>query len=105
LAQDSLYLGLMPIVDGKVTYSKIFSADSLKKNDLFAIVKEYTVKRYNSEKSALQSEDKEAGFISYRGTFSYIDTLNFGLMREQSGLDVFDHRLTFYVKDGKVEME
>lgn len=85
---------------GNVTYTKVFSFDSLKKDEIYARALHYFVYNYGSGKAVIQTQDKEAGTIVGKGIYA----------RVHVGTDltttVFntDHILRIDVKDGKARV-
>ncbi len=103
-AQDSLLYKSFPVVDGKVNYTNIFNVDSLSKDKIFAKVKDWAVNSYKSQKATLEAEDKEAGYIAYKGYLSIILEYQAGLFKGKPfSVEVY-HTLKFYIKDEKVKM-
>lgn len=79
---------ILPKEDGKITYTKIISLDSLKKNDIYLRLKNWALGIYNSKESQI-ADDKDAGYLAYMG---YISELK------------VTHLLKCYIKDSKVKM-
>lgn len=99
-SQERFY-EIMPMDNGRVVYSLIIDVDSLSKDIIYGKLKEWAVDHYGSQKAALQSEDKESGFIAYKG---YMKAVGYGIGGLLNGKEMayhLFHTLKFYVKDGK----
>lgn len=57
---------VFPIKDGKIYYEKLIVVDSLTKDEIFKRVKFWAVNELHSQKRALETEDKEEGYIIYK---------------------------------------
>src|SRR5258708_24434780 len=68
--QDSLFHGVFPKKENRVSYEVVITIDSTSKNTLFSRAKNWAINQYNSQKDALQIDDKEAGILAYKGYFS-----------------------------------
>lgn len=102
-AQDSLHYGF-PMLEGKINYTTIVEVDSTNKNQLFSKIKEWAVNSYKSQKATLETEDKETGYIVYKGYLPTVFTYTGGLIKgKQYTVDVY-HTLKFYIKDDKVKI-
>src|SRR5258706_5530927 len=102
--QDSLLYNVFPLIKGKVNYTKIFEIDSAKKDQLFTKIKDWAVNSYVSQQATLQAEDKEAGYIAYKGYLPVTLHYTAGILKGKPyQVDVY-HTLTFYIKDGKVKI-
>lgn len=93
---------ILPEKDGVIIYSNVVTIDStINKNELFTRAKAWFVATYNSAKSVIQMEDKDAGIIIGKGVF---DVQSGG-----SGLGLFivpvRHTVSIYLKDGKYKYE
>lgn len=98
--QNLLY-GILPQENGAVVYTKIIQVDSTSKEKLFVTLKDWAVNNFNSQKYTNQAEDKEGGYLVYRGVFGFIDTVKgriFGLVPYE-----IQFTLKFYIKDNKVK--
>jgi hypothetical protein len=69
-SQDSTVALIFPVKEGRVYYEKIFNIDSTSKDELFKRAKLWAISTFNSQKDALQAEDKEIGFLVYDGFFA-----------------------------------
>src|SRR5262245_61458977 len=59
-------LDVFPLRDGAIHYERIITVDSASKDDLYLKAKSWAVNAFKSQKAALQAEDKELGFISFK---------------------------------------
>ena len=86
----------------KAYYTGIVKADSISKADLYSRAKSWIASSYNSPKSVIQMEDKDAGEIVANGNFpSHEMPLGLGVHATM----YVKHKLTVYVKDGKYKWE
>lgn len=67
-AQDKL-LGILPLKDGKVTYTNVIQVDSFSKDELYKRAKRWFIDTYKSGKDVIQLDDKENGEIVGKGFF------------------------------------
>jgi hypothetical protein len=104
-AQDSLLYGVFPVEDSKVVYSKVIHVPGVKKNELFGIVKDWMVDSYKSQKDALQSEDKEAGYLAYKGWSTLLGKYTAGLWKGQPYRFELWYTMKVYIKEEKVKLE
>lgn len=103
ISQEKFY-GVMPMVDGKVNYTNIINADSLTKDVLFAKIKDWAVNSYGSQKASLQAEDKDAGYIAYKGFLVVTAYSVAGIFKGKPYTVHLYHTLKFYIKDGKYKV-
>lgn len=75
-AQDKL-LGILPLKDGKVTYTNVVQVDSTSKAELYKRAKRWFIETYKSGKDVIQLEDKENGEIVGKGFFKETWTVTF----------------------------
>jgi len=68
IAQDKL-LGILPLKEGKVTYSDVVQLPGVTKEELYKRVKLWFNETYNSNKDIIQLDDKEHGEIIGKGSF------------------------------------
>jgi hypothetical protein len=103
-AQDSLFQSTLPMKDGKVYYELIFNVDSTSKAQLFARAQQWALGNFNSQKAALQIDDKEQGILAYKGFFS----LQYNYPPKMGVKGTADwqywHLLKILVKDNKVKI-
>lgn len=103
-AQEGLMFSIFPLQEGKVTYTKIIEAPGLDKGRIFTMVKDWAVDAYKSQKVAVQSEDKEGGYLAYKGFSKVVGKYSVGLLKGQPyALDVW-HTLKFYIKEEKLKV-
>ena len=76
LAQDKL-LGILPLKDGKVTYSDVVQLQGLSKDEIYNRVKHWFINTYNSSKDVIQLDDKENGEIIGKGCFRALWMIRF----------------------------
>jgi hypothetical protein len=104
LAQDSLMYGIFPLVENHISYQRIVEAPGKSKDDLYKMIKSWSVSAFNSQKDALQSEDRVTGLIIYK--------FNFNSSFESPKIDgasttiptTYWQNLKFYIKDGKLKI-
>lgn len=102
-SQDSLYLHL-PLEEGRVVYTRIFEVAGISKADLITKIKDWSVDSYNSQKAALQIEDKEAGYIAFKGYLPITLLVHGGVFNGNPYDTELYHTLKFYVKDSKIKV-
>jgi hypothetical protein len=67
-AQDKL-LGILPLREGKVTYSDVVQIQGVSKDEMYKRVKLWFIETYNSSKDVIQLDDKDHGEIIGKGCF------------------------------------
>lgn len=102
-AQDKFY-EIMPMVDGKVSYINVLDADSITKDKLFSKLKDWAVNTYGSQIATLQAEDKETGYLAYKGFLPVYAFGQGGLIKNKPYTIHLYHTLKFYIKDGKYKI-
>ncbi|MDP4289554.1 MAG: DUF4468 domain-containing protein [Bacteroidota bacterium] len=75
-AQDKL-LGILPLKDGKVTYTNIIPYHGVTREEMYDRVKLWFINTYNSGKDVIQLDDKEHGEIIGKGCFRTVWNLRF----------------------------
>jgi hypothetical protein len=93
-----------PSIDNKVNYTSIFDVEGSSKEKLFSKIKDWAVDAYKSEKTTLQAEDKEAGYIAYKGYIPVNSYYTGGLLKGKPYIINVYHTLKFYIKDEKVKI-
>ena len=68
VAQERL-LGILPLKEGKVTYSDIVPIQGVSKEEMYKRVKLWFIESYNSGKDVIQIDDKDHGEIIGKGCF------------------------------------
>lgn len=101
--QEKFYEHL-PLIDSSVNYTIIIKADSLTKNQLFSKIKDWAVDSYKSQKATLQADDKEAGYLAYKGILITNHLYTGGIYRDKPYAVYASHLLKFYIKDEKVKV-
>lgn len=96
--------GIFPIKDSSIYYERIISIDSVSKDELFKRVTSWAVSSFNSQKAALQSEDKELGILMYRTNFDvYFSSPK--ILGVKSGSDWnYECIIKVLLKDGKAKI-
>lgn len=61
---------MFPIKDGQIFYEKIIVKENTSKAEIFKRTKIWAVDAFRSQKNALETEDKEEGFIIYKTNFT-----------------------------------
>jgi hypothetical protein len=102
-SQDSLFLHL-PLEDGRVVYTRIFDIDSTPKERIIANIKDWSVNSYGSQKAALQVEDKDLGYIAFKGYLPITLLIHGGMFNGNPYQVKLFHTLKFYIKDNKLKM-
>lgn len=103
LSQEKFY-GIMPMENGRVSYTKIVNADSMTKEVLFAKIKDWAVNTYGSQKVAFDAEDREAGYIAYKGYLPAVVHSVGGILKGKPYTVHIYHTLRFYIRDGKYKV-
>lgn len=103
-SQDSLMYGVFPVSDGRVSYTYIISDSSLSKDKFYVRVKEWAVNSFRSQKSTLESEDKEAGFIAFKSYYEVEYKYKGGIFKGKAYNDKIYNTLKFYIKNGRVKI-
>ena len=126
LAQDKL-LGILPLKDGKVTYSNVVQLKDVSKDVMYNRIKHWFADTYNSGKDVIQIDDKETGEIigegcfksSWRARFFFAQSVNIWktikiqLKEDRFRYEITDFRIKNYfipsqnasVKDAGVPLE
>lgn len=76
LAQDKL-LGILPLKEGKVTYSDVIQLQGVSKEEMYNRVKLWFIDTYNTSNDVIQIDDKEHGEIIGKGCFRTVWNLRF----------------------------
>ena len=76
LAQDKL-LGILPLRDGKVTYTDVIQLQGVSKDEMYKRAKHWFVDTFNSGKDVIQLDDKENGEVIGKGCFKALWLINF----------------------------
>jgi Domain of unknown function (DUF4468) with TBP-like fold len=85
----------------KMTYSEVVKVDSVTKSELYIRARSWFATTYNSAKSVIQMDDKEAGEIVGRGAFQTAMPLGLGVKATW----FVQYTLTVFVKDGKYKYD
>ena len=99
--QEQKLLGILPLKDGKVTYTDVIQIDSTDKSKLYNKVKKWFIEQYRSAKDVIQLDDKENGEVIGKGFFE--TTWQTSIMSAQS-VSVW-HTVKVYIKDNKFKYE
>lgn len=62
--------GVFQMKEGAIYYEKVINVDSASRGEIFKRTKLWAVDAFKSQKVALQTEDKEEGFIVYKTNFT-----------------------------------
>ena len=76
MAQDKL-LGILPLKEGKVTYTDVVQLQGVTKEEMYNRVKHWFIDTYNSSNDVIQFDDKEHGEIIGKGCFRTVWNLRF----------------------------
>jgi len=109
-AQGKL-LDILPLKNGKVTYSAVVEVDSVSKDELYNRVKRWFVNTYNSGKDVIQLDDKENGEAIGKGFFEETwmvtfyaaqnvkvwQTVKIQLKENKYRYEITDFRMKYYV--------
>jgi hypothetical protein len=104
-SQDTLRFFGLPHDGEKVAYTNILELKGVKKQDLFIKTKDVAVDLFVSQKAAVEAEDKDAGYIAYRGWATFSHKQSAGLTAAQAYVNKYWFSLKFYIKDEKVKIE
>lgn len=99
-AQDKLG-GLLPLENGKVTYTGVITVDSLSADQIYLGVRRWVAKEYKSGKDVTQLEDAAAREVLVRGWFPSVWQLTF---YATNTVQVW-HRVTVQCRDGRYRFE
>ena len=104
-AQDEPLHASFPLKDGKVYYEKIIQVDSTSKEVLFQRAKTWALSAFNSQKAALQSEDKDIGFLNYKTLLTVFFNVP-PVLGMKPGLTEwkYNFNLKIYLKDNKAKI-
>ena len=75
-AQDQL-LNILPLQDGKVTYSGVIQMQGVSKDEMYKRVKIWFLDNYNSSKDVIQFDDRENGEVIGKGCFKALWMVRF----------------------------
>lgn len=97
---------VFPLKDGQIFYEKIIVVDSASKAEIFKRTKIWAVDAFRSQKNALQTEDKEEGFIIYKTNFSVPFTFPAiaAMPNPQTYSWTFFCTMKFLIKDNKCKI-
>jgi hypothetical protein len=95
-------LMVLPTIDGKITYSRIYVDSGFSKNDLFLKAQKVFQKLFHAKKGVNEQEDMENGIISARVYFSFNTT---GEVTNMVFQNVVKTTITIKVKDDKYKVE
>lgn len=105
-SQDTLLASIFPIEEGIITYDTVVTNEAVSKDELFQKAKQWATKTFSSQKSALQSEDINAGHLLYRAVlrlpFLYPDAKT-GKPGASENYD-YQFNVKVYVKDQKAKI-
>jgi hypothetical protein len=99
--QDEKLLDVLPMKDGKVTYTGIIQVDSSDKSKLYNKAKKWFIEQYKSAKDVIQLDDKENGEIIGKGYFETVWQMGFGIAQKVNDW----HTVKVSVKDNKFKYE
>lgn len=94
------------MIEGKANYTVIIDVPNKSKEDIYKAVKDWGVESFKTA-SALETDDKESGFITYRGYFKTYQVLDKDKPTENlAWLAIYDtwYKVKFYLKDHKVKV-
>lgn len=85
---------------GLYSFSEVINAEGKKKDELFALSKQWIALTYKSANDVIQSADKETGNIIAKGTSIFASGLMYdGYIRHTLILDFKDDKIRFFVTD------
>jgi len=88
--------GILPLVDGKVTYEDVVLVDSTSKDDLYKRAQRWFVRNYRSAKDVIQYENVADAEIIGKGFF----TVNWVIFIHVEEVSVY-HAIAIRCKDGR----
>lgn len=89
----------IPIVDGKIEYSKVFEFKGKSKKELYLLSKEWISEYYKSSKAVTDFDDLESGKIYCKGLATYLFKDHF------VQVDVrVEHTLKIFIKEERVKV-
>src|SRR5450830_1164209 len=100
LAQEKL-LGILPLKDGKVTYTDIIQLQGVSKNEIYNRAKHWFIDTFNSGKDVIQLDDKETGEVIGKGCFKAVWMINF---YSSQSVNVWK-TIKIQIKDGRYRYE
>ncbi len=86
---------------GKTIYTEVVPVDSTSKNELYLRAKEWFARSYNSSKSVIQIDDKEAGVISGKA-FTKVFVTMMGVTKHAGNIH---YSVTVYFKNNRYKYE
>lgn len=90
---------ILPIVDGKVTYTNVVSVENSSKEDLYLRAKKWFVSNYRSAQDVIQLDDKENGEIIGKGIFRITYYSRDPNIRHTVSILVKDNRYKYIITD------
>jgi hypothetical protein len=95
-------LEILPLKDGKVTYTEVVKVDTLlNKDEIYKRVKRWFVDTYKSGKDVIQLDDKDNGEVIGKGNFSVLWQINF-----MGGMNInIWETIKINIKDGRYKYE
>lgn len=107
---DLDFKSIFPRGEKGIEYVKIYDVDSVSKNELILRIKEWAINSFNSQKSALQSENLESGYLLYQATSTKTYNLpkgwGFSLIGSKIYTITYETKfsINFYVKENKFKV-
>lgn len=99
--QEEKLFDILPMKNGKVTYTGIVTVDSINKIKLYNNVKKWFIEQYRSAKDVIQLDDKENGEVIGKGFFETNWQYTFV---DERKVNVW-HTVKIYLKDNKFKYE
>ena len=105
--QEEKYIKILPLDENReIYYSDVVKTDSLNKDELFNLTKQWFVDAFKSANDVIQMEDKEYGILTGKGYFEQSFTLYLGKM---FGSRTYNSNIYFTAKiqckDGRYKYE
>lgn len=92
---------VFPMTEGKVIYSNVITVDSVSKDNLYIIARQWLVDNFKSSKAVIQVDDKEAGVII--GNYTFIVSKQESLFSSYSF--IVSQTITLKFKDNRCKYE
>lgn len=104
LAQDTT-ANCFPQRDGQIYYEHVIQVDSLSKEKLYLKIKSWALSSFNSQKAALQADDKDVGLIAFKSHFNVVYHVPKMEKTNPGSYDItYNFIMKVYYKDNKAKI-